>query len=72
MPKLSRIGKRVVHAVFGFVTFENDADAEKAISEMDSHELDGRKIRVNEANQDRARSGRRNNYRGNGRSADHE
>ena len=57
---------------FGFVTFENDADAEKAISEMDSHELDGRKIRVNEANQDQARSGRRNNYRGNGRSADHE
>jgi len=34
---------------FGFVTFVNDADADKAIKEMDGKELDGRKVVVNEA-----------------------
>ncbi len=34
---------------FGFVEFENDAEADKAISSMDGQELDGRRIKVNEA-----------------------
>ncbi|MFN7972192.1 MAG: RNA-binding protein [Acidobacteriota bacterium] len=41
---------------FGFVTYENDADAEKAKS-MDGQELDGRKLRVNDANQRESRGG---------------
>ena len=36
---------------FGFVTFVNDEDADKAISEMDGQELEGRKIGVNLANE---------------------
>ena len=38
---------------FGFVTFADDDAAATAISEMDGKELDGRTIRVNEANQTR-------------------
>lgn len=34
---------------FGFVTFANDADAEKAISEMNEKEIEGRSIKVNQA-----------------------
>ncbi len=34
---------------FGFVTYANDADAEKAISEMNEKEVEGRKLNVNEA-----------------------
>jgi len=34
---------------FGFITFSNDDDADKAVSEMDGKEIDGRSIRVNEA-----------------------
>jgi len=34
---------------FGFVTFKNDADAEKAIAEMNGKNIDGRELRVNEA-----------------------
>jgi RNA recognition motif-containing protein len=34
---------------FGFVSFENDADADKAIAEGDGKELDGRNITVSEA-----------------------
>jgi cold-inducible RNA-binding protein len=34
---------------FAFVTYVNDADADKAIAEMDGTEVDGRAIRVNEA-----------------------
>jgi RNA recognition motif-containing protein len=41
---------------FGFVTFDAAADAEEAISEMDGGELDGRQVRVNEA-QDRREGG---------------
>ncbi len=34
---------------FGFVTFVNDADADKAIAEMSEKEVDGRALKVNEA-----------------------
>jgi hypothetical protein len=34
---------------FGFVTFENDADAEAAIKEMNGAQLGGRTLRVNRA-----------------------
>lgn len=36
---------------FGFVTFTDDSAAAAAISGMDGKDLDGRTIRVNEANQ---------------------
>ncbi len=34
---------------FGFVTFKNDADADKAIKEMDRKDVEGRNIIVKEA-----------------------
>ena len=34
---------------FGFVTFVNDDDAAKAMSELNGHELNGRALVVNEA-----------------------
>ncbi|MDP4039109.1 MAG: RNA-binding protein [Candidatus Pacearchaeota archaeon] len=34
---------------FGFVTFENEEDAKKAVSEMNEKEIEGRKLKVNEA-----------------------
>ena len=34
---------------FGFITFVNDADADKAVAEMNEKELDGRALTVNEA-----------------------
>lgn len=34
---------------FGFVTFANDADADKAIAEMDQKDVEGRPLKVNEA-----------------------
>jgi len=34
---------------FGFVTFVNDEEGQKAVSEMNGKEIDGREIRVNEA-----------------------
>jgi len=34
---------------FGFITFVNGDDADRAVAEMDGTELDGRTIRVNEA-----------------------
>lgn len=34
---------------FGFVTFENDEDAKKAIDGMNEKEVDGRAIKVSEA-----------------------
>lgn len=34
---------------FGFVEMENDADAKKAMEELNGKELDGRAINVNEA-----------------------
>ena len=42
---------------FGFVTFSNDDGATKAISEMDGTELDGRSIKVNEAEDKGPRTG---------------
>ena len=41
---------------FGFVTFESSDSAQNAIQEMDGQTLDGRQIRVNEA-QDRRGGG---------------
>ena len=34
---------------FGFVTFENDEDANKALAEMNNKEVEGRQIKVSEA-----------------------
>jgi RNA recognition motif-containing protein len=34
---------------FGFVTFVNDADADKAIAELSEKEIEGRPLTVNEA-----------------------
>ncbi len=34
---------------FGFVTFKNDADADKAIAALNGKDLDGRAMTVNEA-----------------------
>lgn len=34
---------------FGFVEFENDAEADAAIAALNGHDLDGRQITVNEA-----------------------
>jgi cold-inducible RNA-binding protein len=42
---------------FGFVTFSNDEGATKAITEMNGTELDGRTIKVNEAEDKPPRSG---------------
>ncbi len=42
---------------FGFVTFSNDEGAAKAITEMNGTELDGRSIKVNEAEDKPPRSG---------------
>ena len=44
---------------FGFVTFEDDSAADKAIQEMDGTELDGRTIKVNEAQERESRGGGR-------------
>lgn len=43
---------------FGFVTFSEGGDATGAISEMDGKELDGRVIRVNEAEEKPSGGGR--------------
>ncbi|MEE8410515.1 MAG: RNA-binding protein [Myxococcota bacterium] len=50
---------------FGFVTFANPGDADNAKSEMDGTELDGRSIKVDEA-QEKSRGGGRGG-RGGGR-----
>lgn len=52
---------------FGFVTFANDADADKAMAEMHDKELEGRKITVKEAtpfNPDAPRPERRGGFGG--------
>ncbi|MBP6217839.1 MAG: hypothetical protein KA436_04555 [Oligoflexales bacterium] len=42
---------------FGFVTFSDDDAALNAISEMDGHAIDGRTVKVNEANDKPDRGG---------------
>lgn len=34
---------------FGFVTFKEDANADKAVAEINDKEVEGRKLKVNEA-----------------------
>ena len=34
---------------FGFVTFANDSDADKALAEMNNKNVEGRELKVNEA-----------------------
>ena len=48
---------------FGFVTFVNEADAEKAIAEMHNKDVEGRKIVVNVAKPREDRGGFRRNDR---------
>jgi RNA recognition motif-containing protein len=43
---------------FGFVTFQDPEDGKKAMAEMDGQQLDGRQVRVNEAQDKRDRGGR--------------
>uniref|UniRef100_A0A7S3A076 RRM domain-containing protein n=1 Tax=Rhodosorus marinus TaxID=101924 RepID=A0A7S3A076_9RHOD len=47
---------------FGFVTFEEDGDAEEAMGALDGEEVDGRIIRVNEAKERNPRRGYRNEF----------
>lgn len=42
---------------FGFVEMSSDEDAQKAISEIDGREFDGRKVRVSEAKPQEPRTG---------------
>ncbi|MEC7947311.1 MAG: RNA-binding protein [Myxococcota bacterium] len=53
---------------FGFVTFAEESAAQEAIAAMDGQELDGRAIRVNEAQERRGGGGRGGGggYRGGG------
>jgi len=44
---------------FGFVTFAQDDDAKTAISKMDGTSLDGKTIKVNEAQEKSSRGGSR-------------
>ncbi len=44
---------------FGFVTFAQEEDAKKAISQMDGTSLDGKNIKVNEAQEKSPRGGGR-------------
>lgn len=50
---------------FGFITFANESDAEKAKVEMNDKDVEGRNIVVNTAKQREEKSGFRsnNNYR---------
>ena len=43
---------------FGFVTFSQEADADNAIATMNGQELDGRAIKVNEAQERKPGGGR--------------
>ncbi|MEM7435385.1 MAG: RNA-binding protein [Myxococcota bacterium] len=45
---------------FGFVTYENEESAQRAIEELNGSTLDGRTIRVDQANE-RPRNDRRDN-----------
>ena len=48
---------------FGFVTFAQDDDAKTAISKMDGTNLDGKTIKVNEAQEKSSRGGGRSGGR---------
>jgi len=48
---------------FGFVTFAADEGAEQAIAEMDGAQLDGRTIKVNEAENQGGRRGGHGSFR---------
>ena len=52
---------------FGFVTFARDEDAKTAISQMDGTSLDGRAVKVNEAQEKSPREGGRGGGGGGGR-----
>ena len=52
---------------FGFVEMPAQADAQKAIDELNTHELKGKKIVVNEARERRDRRGGSARGRGGGR-----
>jgi len=54
---------------FGFVTFADDEAADKAMAALDQHELDGRTIRVNVA-QDKERDRDRGDRGGRGGNRD--
>lgn len=54
---------------FGFVEMANDSDGQRAIEELDSKEIDGRNLRVNEAKERESRGGGgggRGGFRGGG------
>lgn len=51
---------------FGFVTFEAPADADTAMEQMDGSELDGRRVRVNVAEDKRGGGGGRGGRGGGG------
>lgn len=51
---------------FGFVEFENAAEAQRAISELDGSELNGRNISVNEARERNGGGGGRGGFGGGG------
>lgn len=51
---------------FGFVTFENASDADLAASELDGADIDGRQVRVNEAQERQRGGGGGGGYRGGG------
>lgn len=44
---------------FGFVEFDSDADAQRAIESLDGSELDGRRLQVNQARERSHGGGRR-------------
>ena len=48
---------------FGFVTFVNDADADKAVAEMNEKDIEGRALKVNEARPMENRDGPREERR---------
>lgn len=55
---------------FGFIEFENDADADKAVKELNGIDMGGRKIVVNEARPMEDRPPRRDFHGGGGHGGD--
>jgi RNA recognition motif-containing protein len=51
---------------FGFVEMNTDEDAQKAISQLDGKEIDGRKVRVSEAKPQEPREGGGRGFGGGG------